>query len=139
MGGDIENKEVQRPAPDINQDTAFFWEGAKEGKILIQKCSSCGRLRHPPRPACPYCHSFEWETQESSGRGTLYSYTVHHHPPLPGFDLPVVVALVELEEGTRLVANLLDVEPDRIEIGSAVTATFIDGPNDLRLPAFRVD
>ncbi len=96
----------RRPRPALTQDNRFFFDGAREGKLLIQRCTSCGTLRHPPRPACANCRSFEWDTQTASGRGTVYSYVVNHYPQVPAFDYPLVVALIELEEGTRLVADL---------------------------------
>ena len=91
----------------MTPDTQFFWDGVREQRLLIQRCDGCGALRHPPRPMCPRCHSLEWDTIEASGRGTVFSFVMPHHPPLPWFDGPYVVALVELEEGTRLVTNLV--------------------------------
>ncbi|MFN2543068.1 MAG: OB-fold domain-containing protein [Actinomycetota bacterium] len=126
-----------RPRPAMNQDTAFFWEGAQRGELLIQRCSSCGTLRHPPRPACPSCRSLEWDTQRASGRGTVHSYVVHHHPPVPGFEPPYVVVLVELEEGTRLVSNLVGVDPGEVSIGMPVEVTFERIDDELTLPLFR--
>jgi uncharacterized OB-fold protein/acyl dehydratase len=126
-----------RPRPAMNEDTAFFWDGAKRGELLIQRCASCGTLRHPPRPACPSCRSLEWDTHAASGRGTLHSYTVHHHPPVPGFEAPYVVALVDLEEGTRLISNLVDVDPSEVSIGMPVEVVFEKVDDDLTLPLFR--
>jgi uncharacterized OB-fold protein/acyl dehydratase len=126
-----------RPRPAVNQDTSFFWEGARRGELLIQRCSSCGALRHPPRPACPSCRSLEWETQRASGRGTVHSYVVHHHPPVPGFDPPYVVALVELEEGTRLISNLVEVDPAEVAIGMPVEIVFDRIDDELTLPLFK--
>ncbi|MGB8208771.1 MAG: zinc ribbon domain-containing protein, partial [Mycobacterium sp.] len=62
-----------RLAPTISPDTEFFWDGLRDHKLLIQRCSGCGTLRNPPRPMCPNCRSLEWEPIESSGRGTVYS------------------------------------------------------------------
>jgi uncharacterized protein len=126
----------KRPRPSITQDNAFFFEGTKEGKLLIQRCSNCGALRHPPRPACPECRSFEWDTVRSSGRGTIYSYVVNHHPKVPAFDYPLVVALVELEEGTRLVANVAGIAPEAVVIGTPVQARFEAFDDELTLPVF---
>jgi uncharacterized OB-fold protein/acyl dehydratase len=128
-----------RPRPALTQDNRFFFDGAKEHKLLIQKCSSCGTLRHPPRPSCAHCRSFEWEAFEASGRGTIYSFTVNHYPKVPAFDYPLVVALVELEEGTRLIANVADITPETVAIGLPVVATFEAFDDDLTLPVFRPD
>jgi uncharacterized OB-fold protein len=126
----------KRPRPSLTQDNRFFFEGTKEGKLLIQRCSNCGTLRHPPRPACPNCRSFDWDTVDSSGRGTIYSYVVNHHPKVPAFDYPLVVALVELEEGTRLVANVSGIDPTAVRIGTPVQARFETFDDELTLPVF---
>jgi len=126
----------KRPRPSLTQDNQFFFEGTKEGKLLIQRCSNCGTLRHPPRPACPNCRSFDWDTVKASGRGTIYSYVVNHHPKVPAFDYPLVVALVELEEGTRLVANVSGIDPGIVVIGTAVQARFETFDDELTLPVF---
>jgi uncharacterized OB-fold protein len=126
-----------RPRPAMNQDTEFFWEGAQRGELLIQRCASCGTLRHPPRPACGSCRSLEWDTVRSTGRGTVHSYVVHHYPPVPGFEPPYVVVLVELEEGTRLISNLVDVDANEVTIGMPVEVAFEKVDDDLTLPLFR--
>src|SRR3954466_13751860 len=113
-----------RLAPSMTADTEFFWAGVKEHRLLIQRCASCGQLRHPPRPMCPHCHALEWDTVESSGRGTVFSFVIPHHPLLPGFDGPYVVALVDLDEGTRLVTNVVGVVPDAVTIGMRVQARY---------------
>ena len=87
---------AKRPLPGISDDTRFFWDGARAGKLLIQRCKGCGELRHPPGPVCPSCHSFEWDTVEASGRGTVYSFVVMHYPEVPPFDHPNPIVLVEL-------------------------------------------
>jgi uncharacterized OB-fold protein/acyl dehydratase len=117
-------------------DNAWWWEGIDEGRLLIQACNDCGALRHPPRPVCGACHSSEWGSIEASGRGTVHSYTVLYHPPIPGYDLPLPVALVDLEEGTRVVANLKGVPPDEIEIGMPVQCRVEDADETMKLPFF---
>ncbi len=82
-----EKPRVRRPRPAANQDNAFFWDGIKRGKLLIQRCTGCQRLRHPPGPMCPKCSSLEWDTLEASGRGSVYSYVVAHHPPVPSVEV----------------------------------------------------
>jgi uncharacterized OB-fold protein len=126
-----------RPRPALTQDNAFFFEGARRGALLIQRCGSCGVLRHPPRPACAVCRSFEWDTVTASGKGTVYSYVVVHHPQVPAFDYPLPIAVVELEEGTRLVADLVGVEPEAVRIGMPVDVEFVAVDDELTLPMFR--
>jgi uncharacterized OB-fold protein len=126
----------KRPRPALTQDNRFFFDGAKEHKLLIQRCTNCGTLRHPPRPACANCRSFEWDTVVASGRGTVYSFVVNHYPQVPAFDYPLVVALVELEEGTRLIANVSGITPETAAIGTAVDVGFEDFDDELSLPVF---
>ena len=129
---------IKRSAPGISDDTRFFWDGAREGKLLIQRCKSCATLRHPPGPSCPSCHSFEWDTLQASGQGTVYSFVVMHYPEVPPFDHPNPIGLIELDEGTRLIAQLVGVKPGEVQIGQRVQVefnAFNDG--ELVLPQFR--
>ena len=125
-----------RPRPALTQDNSFFFEGARQHRLLIQRCVACGALRHPPRPSCPVCRSFDWDTLEASGRGTIFSFVVNHYPQVPAFDYPLVVALVELEEGTRLIANVSGITPESAAIGMAVEVGFEDFDDELSLPVF---
>jgi uncharacterized protein len=123
----------------MTADTRFFWDGAKDGRLLVQRCGGCGVLRHPPRPMCPHCHSLEWEAIDASGRGRVYSFVMPHHPPLPFFDDDYIVVLVELEEGVRIVSNLVDIEPDAASIGMPVRVRFDTFDGDVVLPVFVPD
>ncbi len=114
--------EAIRPA--VNRDTAFFWEGIAAGELRIQQCSSCGLLRHPPGPMCPSCGAAKPSYAVASGEGTVYSYVVHHHPPVPGRSLPFTVALVELPEGVRLVGELVG---GKAEVGLPVSFDVAEG------------
>ena len=125
-----------RPRPAITPDNAFWFDGTRAHALLIQRCASCGTLRHPPVPACGVCQSLEWDTAESSGRGVLYSFVVVHHPRVEAFDYPLHVGLVELEEGTRVVANLDGIAPEALRIGLPLVATFVDYDAELSLPVF---
>ncbi|HXK24856.1 MAG TPA: bifunctional MaoC family dehydratase N-terminal/OB-fold nucleic acid binding domain-containing protein [Myxococcota bacterium] len=127
----------RRPRPGRSRDNDFFWEGVLQRELRIQRCARCGKLRHPPGPMCPSCHSLEWDFVRASGRGRLFSYVVAHHPPIPPFDYPNLIALVELEEGTRLVSNLVGVAPGKAAIGMAVEIEFTQVDPELVLPLFR--
>ncbi len=124
-----------RPHPAITQDNAFWFEGARAHELRIQRCTACGTLRHPPLPGCGACGSLEWDTVVASGRGTLFSYVVVHYPQVPSFDYPLPIGLVELEEGTRVVANL-GMEPGDISVGMGLQAEFVDHDDGLSLPVF---
>lgn len=126
-----------RPRPALNADNAFWFEAAKEHRLVIQRCTGCGVLRHPTGPMCGECQSLDWDTVDAAGRGTVYSFVVNHHPRIPGFEYPLVVATIELDEGTRLIANMTGITPDEVEIGMPVELDWIDADPDLTLPAFR--
>lgn len=135
--GEKREPKPPRPRPAVTQDNAFFFEGAAQGKLLIQRCSACGTLQHPPRAACASCGSFDWGTLEASGRGVVYSFVVNHHPQVPAFDYPLAVGLIELEEGTRLVSDIIGVDPGEVRIGMPVQVEFVRVDDELTLPLFR--
>jgi len=126
------------PRPGITHDNRFFWEGIAQGRLLIQRCASCRRLQHPPAPMCPGCHGFEMEAIEASGRGTIHSFVVAHHPPIPPFAYPNVIVLVELEEGTRLVSRLVGADPDAVRIGMPVAVEYERVADDFAIHQFRI-
>jgi len=130
-------KKPPRPRPGITRDNAFWWEGVKAGKLLIQRCGGCGTLRHPPRPMCPRCQSLEWDAVEAGGRGTVHSFVVSHYPQVPAFDYPLAIGLIELEEGTRLVSNVIDIDPADVHVGMPVEVVFEAVDDDWTLPLFR--
>lgn len=128
---------ARRMRPVRNEDTAFFWEGVDAGELRIQRCADCRTLRHPPAPACPGCQSLAWDHVVVSGRGTVYSFVAMHYPEIPPFDYPNLVALVELEEGTRLVSNLLGVDRREVYIGMPVRLEFSEVEPGFQLHCFR--
>ncbi|EWM17901.1 Zn-ribbon domain-containing OB-fold protein [Kutzneria sp. 744] len=123
--------------PMVSRDTAFFWDGTKLGELRIQKCAACGALRHPPGPMCPRCNALDPTHIVSSGLGEVYSYVVHHHPQVPGKQTPFVIALVELEEGVRMLGELLDVDPEQVKVGLPVRVRFVPS-GEFALPAWEV-
>jgi uncharacterized protein len=127
----------KRSGPPPPRDSAFFWDGVDVDELRIQRCASCSKLRHPPRPACPQCQSLGWDYVLSSGRGSIYSYVVHHHPQVPGRTHPFVVALVELAEGTRIVGNVTDIDPSDVEIGLPVEVVFATNERNRKVPQWR--
>jgi uncharacterized OB-fold protein len=129
--------------PVRNQDTEFFWEGTRQGELRIQTCNACGLLRHPPGPVCPSCHAMDRGYVVASGRGTVFSFLVHHAPQMPGRDLPVTIALVELEgfrqarPPIRVVADVRG-NPEDLAIGDAVVVGWDIVDDDLTLPIWEV-
>ena len=136
---------VMRPL--VSPDTEFFWAGTSAGELRIQRCGNCAALRHPPGPMCPQCGAAQRDSAQGSsggpgyvtaaGTGEVYSYVVHHHPPVPGKQLPIVVALVQLPEGVRMVGELLGVRPDQVRVGLPVQVEFVRVDDELTLPAWR--
>ncbi|TDD90515.1 hypothetical protein E1298_12915 [Actinomadura rubrisoli] len=120
--------------PAVGADTAFFWDGVNAGELRVQRCADCGTLRHPPGPMCPSCNSVRRDHVVASGRGEVHSYVVHHHPPVPGRTPPYVVAVVELEEGVRIVGNVNGCPPEDVRIGMPVRLTFERMDDELTLP-----
>ena len=122
-------------APTVDHDDEFFWNGVTEGRLLVRRCAGCRRLQHPPSPMCLWCGSLEWDVQELSGRGTLHSWIVSRHPSEPD-DMARIVALVELDEGVRLVSNLVGIDVEEVQNGMPLEVLFtqVDG---VALPQFR--
>jgi uncharacterized protein len=126
-----------RLAPSISPDTEFFWTGLRNHELLIQRCAECGALRNPPRPMCPHCQSLDWDSLQATGRGTVYSYVMPQHPPMPFMEYPYIVVLVALEEGIRLVSNLVGIAPEDVEVGMPVEVRFDTFDDDLVLHQFQ--
>jgi uncharacterized protein len=118
----------------VNRDTAYFWEGARAGPLRIQSCNACGLLRHPPGPMCPGCGAADRGYVVSSGVGTVHSYVVHHAPAIPGKTLPLVLAVVELDEGVRMIGELRGADPSAVAIGQRVQVAFEHIDDELTLP-----
>ncbi|MGW6686600.1 bifunctional MaoC family dehydratase N-terminal/OB-fold nucleic acid binding domain-containing protein [Streptomyces sp. NPDC054961] len=133
----LPKKPAQRPRPVINRDNQGFWDGVRDHKLLIQRCTACATLRFPWLPGCNACASPDWDTIEACGSGTVFSYVVMHHPPFPAFDPPYAVALVELAEGVRMVSNITGVPHDKVRIGLPVRLEFLRVDEELELPVFR--
>ncbi len=126
-----------RPDPVYTADAAFFWEGADRGELLCERCSGCARLRHPPRPMCPHCHSTERTAVALSGRGQVCSWIIQRHPAPVGFTEPPVVVLVDLEEGIRLVSNLEGIALADLRRGLPVEVAFAATRGGHSVPVFR--
>jgi uncharacterized OB-fold protein len=131
------SEQVVRPAPIVTDDSATFWDAAATGCLVAQRCADCGRFRHPPRPMCPECRSLDVESVELSGRGVVYSYAVLHHPQNPLFEYPVLIVLVDLDEGIRLLSNLTDIGVGNVRIGMPVEVHFAPTTHDMAVPQFR--
>ena len=129
----------QLPLPVANPDSAPYWQGAREDRLLIRKCRGCGALHFMPRHLCPHCWSEDLEWIDASGRGTVHSFTVIRRAPMESFAgrVPYVVALVDLEEGPRMMSNIVGDDALETRIGDAVRVCFEDRGGGAKIPQFR--
>lgn len=127
------------PAPIVNPDSAAYWEAAREERLVIRKCNSCSTLHFMPRYMCPACWSTELEWVPASGRGTVHSYSVVRRASAPEFAdrVPYVIALIDLEEGPRMMANILGTDALQVRIGDAVDVCFEAREGGQKVPQFR--
>ena len=127
----------KRIRPPLGHDNAWWWELVSQGVLPIQKCNGCGKLHHPPRPMCDRCRSQDMGHVVASGRGSVHTFTVIHYPQFPGYDFPIVAALVDLEEGTRIVSNVVECAPEAVHVGMPVQGFIQEGEDGMKLPVFR--
>ncbi len=128
-------REASRPYPRPDRDSAPFWEAQRRHELRFRRCTDCGAFRYPLTLLCPACRSFDFEWVASSGRGTVYSYTVVHHQTHPAFAVPYTIVLVQMEEGPRVVAQLRAPERTTVSIGMPVRVEWEDHPEQ-PLPVF---
>jgi len=127
------------PIPEDEALTAPFWEAAKRHELLIPRCRHCNRYFWYPRAACPHCLREEWEWARASGHGRLHTFTMVHQPAHPAFteDVPYAYAVVQLEEGVRMISNVVECEPDDVAIDMPLEVTFDDVSEQWTLVKFR--
>lgn len=136
-----ENPE-ERLLPNPDPVSQPFWDALHEHRLVLQKCANCGAIRHYPRPVCDKCYSMDVDWAEASGKGTVHSWTVSHHAFHFSFkrDLPITLALIDLEEGVRLNCQLKGIDPEDIKIGLPVRVGFADLTDEVTVPvAFPAD
>lgn len=126
------------PSPIVNPDSRVYWDGAREGRLMIRKCKACGAMHFLPRYLCPACWSTDLDWIQASGQGTVHSYTVIRRAPLPAFAgrVPYVVALVDLDEGPRMMANILGEDALQTGIGDRVEVRFEERAEGAKVPQF---
>jgi hypothetical protein len=130
----MSDRVIAKPTPE----TQHYWDGAKQGELRLQQCNSCDKVYFPPRPFCPECGSRDVKVIKASGKGRLYSYIINHLPA-PGFEGPFAVAIVELEEGPRLMTNILECEqtPKALQLDMPLEVTFEKLSDEISLPQFK--
>jgi uncharacterized OB-fold protein len=129
----------EKPLPDVHDETRPFWDGCKKHELLLQKCLECGRFYFYPRSICPHCFSDHNTWMKVSGRGKVYSFTVSFRPATQAFleDLPYNIAIVELEEGVRMMSNIVNCDNDDLVIDMPVEVVFDDVTAEFTLPRFK--
>jgi uncharacterized OB-fold protein len=132
-------QDARRDLPTIDDESRPFWDAAREHRFLISRCRACGTAHHYPRPFCPDCWSDDVAWEDTCGRATLYTYSTVYVNDLPPFAdrVPYVAAVVELEEGPRVMTNLVDCEANELRIGMALEVTFRELTPDVTAPVFR--
>ncbi len=128
-----------RSLPFVTDESRPFWDGCREGKLLLQYCDACLRHQFYPRLYCMRCGSQEVRWVEASGRGTIYSYTIIRQNRAPNFvnDVPYNVAIIQLEEGPRMMSNVIDIDPAELRIDLPVQVVFDPVSDTISLPRFR--
>jgi uncharacterized OB-fold protein len=134
-GGAPPKPTVLRPA--LGHDNQWWWDGVNNGHFLVQKCDDCGVLRHPPRPMCSECQSVRFGSVPSTGIGKVYSFVVIHYPEVPGYEYPLPVAVVDMEDGTRFVSNVVDCNWEDIEVGMDVQAEIREMDPEFKMVVFK--
>ena len=127
-----------KPVPEPTPESKPYWDALNEGRLVLQSCGSCGKIRHYPRPLCDACYSFDVRWIEAKGTGTVHSWTVTHHAFNPGFkaELPYVLVTVDLAEGVRMQAPLRDADASSLKAGLPVRLLIELARDGLALPAF---
>ena len=128
----------QIPLPVPSRMTEPFWAGMRQNRLLLQRCKACSAYRWTPQVLCRDCYSEDYEWAEVSGRGTVFSYTVVHRPPLPAFKAPYIVAVIELAEGPLMLTNVIDCDPAALKVGDKVKVAFEKATDEVTLYRFRL-
>ena len=134
---DTAQRTLPAPAPVVNAETRPFWDATAEGKLLLPRCADCDTVIWYPRAFCPECGSFTISWFEATGRGTIYSFTINRRGQGDYRDLAYVVAYVELEEGPRVLTNIVDCDMEQLAVGQAVQVVFHPTSSGAALPRFR--
>jgi len=131
--------DAKKPIPVPNEDSMEYWAGCREGRLMLQQCEACGHVRFYPRILCTACGKTDTRWIQASGKGTVYTYTVVHRAPSAAFkeDVPYVLALVELDEGPRMMTNLVDTGDRKLEIGMPVSVVFEKMSDEISVPKFK--
>ena len=133
----VEAPALPAPAPEVSPELREFWDATAAGRLLLRRCTACGEAIWYPRPICPFCYSSETVWEQASGRGVIYTYSVVRRGAGPYAGAPYVLAYVELDEGPRMMTNIVDCRFEDLRIGQRVELVFHRTELGTALPRFR--
>ena len=131
--------EYNKPIPVPSAESQAYWEGLRDRKLLMPRCDACGKYWFPPSLLCPHCNETKWTWTSTSGRGRIFSYVVYHRIYHPGFadEVPYAVAVIELDEGPRMVSNVIGIAPDKLACDLRVEVVYQPITDTITLPKFK--
>lgn len=131
--------EYMKPIPQADVDSQEFWDACARHELIMRRCKNCRNYHYPPSAICPVCFSMDLEWDRVSGKGEVYTYTIVRRPAGPDWEdaVPYVIAVVRLEEGVKMVTNIVDCAPEDVTIGMKVEVTFDDVTDKVSLPKFK--
>ena len=131
--------DYRKPIPVPSDESRPYWAGIREHRLLMPKCEACDKRWFPPSLHCPHCGSAKWNWEQVSGRGKIFSYVVYHRVYHPGFadEVPYAVAVIELEEGPRMLSNVVGLPPDDLRCEMPVEIVYDDITEQATIPKFR--
>jgi uncharacterized protein len=131
--------EYNKPIPVPSAESQAYWDGLRDRKLLMPRCDACGNYWFPPSLLCPHCNATNWTWTSTSGRGRIFSYVVYHRIYHPGFadEVPYAVAVIELDEGPRMVSNVIGIAPDKLACDLRVQVVYQPITDTITLPKFK--
>ena len=131
--------EYNKPIPVPSAESQAYWDGLRDRKLLMPRCDACGKYWFPPSLLCPHCNETKWTWTSTSGRGRIFSYVVYHRVYHPGFaeEVPYAVAVIELDEGPRMVSNVIGIAPDKLTCDLRVEVVYQPITDTVTLPKFK--
>jgi uncharacterized protein len=131
--------EYNKPIPVPSAESQAYWDGLRDRKLLMPRCDACGKYWFPPSLLCPHCNATNWTWTSTSGRGRIFSYVVYHRIYHPGFadEVPYAVAVIELDEGPRMVSNVIGIAPDKLACDLRVQVVYQPITDTITLPKFK--
>jgi len=131
--------EYKKPIPVPSAEAQPYWDGLRDRKLLMPRCDACGKYWFPPSLLCPHCNATKWTWASTSGHGRIFSYVVYHRVYHPGFadEVPYAVAVLELDEGPRMISNVIGIAPDKLACDMRVEVVYQPITETITLPKFK--